>query len=108
MNACSLNHEQRPELRIPSGPSISHHPQIRTPAVALSLLEQQSQVRRQLLEEIAAAVDAGADAIVSLRPNPVTSEHWDLIVCARIFPDGCLLFAVCCRFIIWTFGEATP
>ncbi|MEZ6034454.1 MAG: glutamine synthetase adenylyltransferase [Planctomycetaceae bacterium] len=55
------------------------------PAVALSLLQQQSKARRQLLEEIAAAVDAGADAVVSLRPNPVTTTHWDLIVCGKDF-----------------------
>lgn len=43
------------------------------------------QERRQRLTEIFAAVDAGSDAIVSLRQNSVTIDHWDMVVCGIDF-----------------------
>jgi len=43
------------------------------------------QERRHRLAEIFAAVDAGADAIVTLRQNPATIDHWDMVVCGKDF-----------------------
>ena len=51
------------------------------------------QARRQRLTEIFAAVDAGADAIVSLRQNSLTIDHWDMVVCGKDFSGW--LSAIC-------------
>ncbi|MBC7965254.1 MAG: glutamine synthetase adenylyltransferase, partial [Fuerstia sp.] len=43
------------------------------------------QERQLRLEEIFAGVDAGTEAIVSLRQIPARTDHWDLIVCGKDF-----------------------
>ena len=55
------------------------------PVASRNILPQQTHERRQRLEGIFAAVDAGSDAIVSLRQDSATIDHWDLIVCGRDF-----------------------
>ena len=47
--------------------------------------QQQLSDRQLQLVEIFAAVDAGSDAIVSVRQNPVAADHWNLIVCGKDF-----------------------
>ena len=51
------------------------------------------QERRQRLTEIFAAVDAGSDALVSLRQNSATTDHWDMVVCGKDFSGW--LSAIC-------------
>ena len=49
--------------------------------------------RQRQLAEIFAAVDAGSDAIVSIRQDPAATDHWNLIVCGKDFSGW--LSAIC-------------
>jgi glutamate-ammonia-ligase adenylyltransferase len=56
-----------------------------SPAAAADAKRQQLSERQRQLAEIFAAVDAGSDAIVSIRQNPAASDHWNLVVCGKDF-----------------------
>lgn len=56
------------------------------PATPDTVLSQNAvQERQQRLAGIFAAVDAGSDAIVSLRRNSAGIDHWDMVVCGKDF-----------------------
>ena len=57
----------------------------RSPDAASDAQRQQLSERQRQLAEIFAAVDAGSDAIVSIRQNPAAADHWNLIVCGKDF-----------------------
>lgn len=53
--------------------------------VTPDILSEEMRQRRTRLAEIFEAVDAGSDAIVSMRQDPAKLNHWDLIVCGKDF-----------------------
>ena len=55
------------------------------PNVSSDAQRQQLSERQLQLVEIFAAVDAGSDAIVSVRQNLAATDHWNLIVCGKDF-----------------------
>lgn len=55
------------------------------PNVSSDAQRQQLSERQLQLAEIFAAVDAGSDAIVSVRQNPAATDQWNLIVCGKDF-----------------------
>ena len=55
------------------------------PVAPPDLQGEQTEERRQRLDDIFASVDQGTDAVVSLQRAAVAVDHWDLIVCGRDF-----------------------